>query len=135
MHYTAKAFSLCANQKPVLEPWDKTPIYVIFDTGVTGMVVSSELLEQRYAAARKNREKSLWGTVEVMFRTKSGNTVSLFAQKPVTTPLSTKPWPKFNNAHLVVLGLAFLDEHKMSIDIDGQKLKLLPGHHKTIDQR
>ena len=124
LHYTAKAVSLFANGRPVVSPHDNLPLYVIFDTGVTGMVVSRELMEQRYADARQNREKSLWGTVEISFQTKQGDTVSLSAKKPVTTPLGAKPWPKFKKAHLVVIGLAFLDGRKTSIDIDNQQLRI-----------
>ncbi|CAB9517768.1 expressed unknown protein [Seminavis robusta] len=125
IHYTAKALAIQANGNSILKPNDRTPIYVIFDTGVTGMVLSQELFDERYAMARASREKSLWGTVNVSFLTKEGHTVSLEAQKPVTTPLANKPWPKFKNAHLIVLGLAFLDGHTMTIDMDNQKLQIL----------
>ena len=124
IHYTSKASACMANGNSVLQRTDKRPIYVIFDTGVTGMVVSRDLFDQRYKDARQNREKSLWGSVEVAFQTHEGNTVSLSAKKPVTTPLGMKPWPKFNNAHLIVLGLSFLDGHRIAIDMDGRKLWL-----------
>jgi len=128
IHYTAKAVDVQANGNSIFannnNKVKKKPIYVIFDTGVTGMVVSRELFDERYVMARQNKEKSLWGSVQITFQTHQGNTVSLSAQKPVTTPLGMKPWPKFNNAHLIVLGLAFLDGRKMLIDMDGQKLQL-----------
>ena len=88
------------------------------------MVVSSELLDQRYRKARQNKEKSLWGNVKVSISSHLGDTVSLTARKPVTTPLGEKPWPKFRNAHLIVVGLAFLDGRKIGIDIDRQRLYL-----------
>jgi hypothetical protein len=121
IHYTAKAQSLVANNSTVASGKDGKPIYVIFDSGVSGMVVSQELLDERYATARKNRERSLWGSVQISFRTKSGQTMELTATKPLTTPLGRTPWPGFN-AHLIVVGLAFLDGSKMTVDIDKQKL-------------
>ena len=119
VHYTARATSITANGHRIAT--DGKPIYVVFDTGVTGMVVSQELLKERYETARKNREKSLWGSVDISFRTHGGKLVSIGAHKPVTTPFGEVPWPKFN-AHLIVIGLAFLDGTKMIVDIDEHKL-------------
>ena len=113
--------ALRANGNRVLAD-SRQPIYVIFDTGVSGMVVTSDLFRDRYRTARQNREKNLWGQVEIDLRTQSGDIVSLVASKPVTTPLGERPWPTFKNAHLIVMGLAFLDGHKTTIDIDEQKL-------------
>ena len=124
VHYTAKASAFEVNGYDVLDATNRKPIYVIFDTGVTGMVVSPELLDQRYSKARQNKEKSLWGSVKVSIPTQGGDTVSLTARKPVTTPLGEKPWPKFRNAHLIIVGLAFLDGRKIGIDIDRQRLHL-----------
>jgi hypothetical protein len=124
IHYTAKAIAVHVNGNALVEPSDRTPCYVIIDTGVTGMVVSRELFDSRYKMAVENKERSLWGRVSVSFQTNQGKTVSLEAQKPVTTPLAQKPWPKFKNAHLIVLGLAFLDGHTMVIDMDDQKLQI-----------
>ena len=141
-HYAARASSVVVNGKPLLED-SRQPIYVIFDTGVSGMVVSSEVFEERYITARKNREKNLWGNVEITFnafpsdnsndQTNFGNkrssmsssscsSIALRALSPITTPLGQKPWPKFRNAHLIVAGLSFLDNHQTTIDIDQQKL-------------
>lgn len=121
MHYTGRAQSMLVNGSPLGN--DEKPIYVIFDTGVTGMVVTRELLDERYDAARRNREKTLWGSVELTFQSKDRKPVTIAAQKPVTTPLGSMPWPGFKNAHLVVVGLAFLDDRKMTVDIDEQKLR------------
>ena len=123
-HYTARVSAFEVNGCEVLDAKNRRPIYVIFDTGVTGMVVSSELLDQRYRKARQNKEKSLWGNVKVSISSHLGDTVSVTARKPVTTPLGEKPWPKFRNAHLIVVGLAFLDGRKIGIDIDRQRLYL-----------
>eukprot|EP00588_Corethron_pennatum_P019893 CAMPEP_0194314804 /NCGR_PEP_ID=MMETSP0171-20130528/11624_1 /TAXON_ID=218684 /ORGANISM="Corethron pennatum, Strain L29A3" /LENGTH=455 /DNA_ID=CAMNT_0039070361 /DNA_START=18 /DNA_END=1383 /DNA_ORIENTATION=- len=135
VHYVARASSVRANGSPVGD--DGRPIYVIFDTGVTGMVVDQELFERRYAAARKNREKSLWGTVEITLpavsagrslRTGGGgaggatSTLALSAVRPIVTPLGEKPWKEFRNAHLIIAGLAFLDGRRMTVDIDDGKI-------------
>jgi hypothetical protein len=128
LHYTARANSVMVNGAPLGASHQgrrrpsSVPIYVIFDTGVSGMVVSKELLDERYQTARERRERNLWGNVQVSFPTRQGNTITLEATKPLTTPLGQVPWPKFKNAHLVVLGLAFLDQHKLTIDIDDQRL-------------
>lgn len=98
-------------------------IYCIFDTGCSGLSVSPSLFDERYAIARANKEKSLWGKVNVELKTISGNTVTLNANRPITTPLgSERPWGKKLDGHLIVLGLAFLDGLKMTVDIDGDKV-------------
>ena len=122
VHYTAKAASFIVNGLP-LRLDAKTPTYVIFDTGLSGMAVSEELYEGRNLQARKNREKSLWGAVSVAFETKAGNFVELKATKPITTPLGQNtPWTRFKG-NLIVLGLAFLDGNAMTIDIDDGRLQ------------
>lgn len=123
LHYTAKAANVMVNGGPLV--FDNKPIYVIFDTGVTGMVVSLELWEDRYRVARANRERSLWGNVEIDFAPNSGQeAITLAAQSPLTTPLGqSPPWKGFKG-HLIVIGLAFLDKKKFSIDIDNQILLL-----------
>jgi hypothetical protein len=120
-HYTARAKSVSANGFPLAA--DGKPIYVIFDTGVTGMVVSRDLFDERYAAARERRERNLWGNVEVSFCTSQGKTVSISATKPLTTPFDPQvTWNKFRNGHLIVMGLSFLDGNNLTIDIDKERL-------------
>ena len=121
VHYTASASRFVVNGLPLLID-KRRPLYVIFDTGVSGMVVSQELFDGRYLQARKNREKSLWGTVEVTFKTKLGNEVTLSANKPITTPLGkATPWRGFRG-NLIAVGLAFLDGLAMTVDIDDGKI-------------
>lgn len=123
VHYTAKAAGFIVNGLP-LKLDDRTPTYVIFDTGLSGMAVSDELYQGRNLQARKNREKSLWGEVSVSFQTKAGEEVELSAKKPITTPLGKDtPWTKFKG-NLIVLGLAFLGGKSMTIDIDDNKIQL-----------
>ena len=122
VHYCAKAARFVVNGL-TLKLDQKTPTYVIFDTGLSGMAVSEELFDGRNLQARKNREKSLWGEVSVAFETKAGNEVELQAKKPITTPLGQDtPWTRFKG-NLIVLGLAFLSDTAMTIDIDHDKLQ------------
>ena len=114
MHYTVRVRSVTANGSS-LSVHGK-PIYVILDTGASGMVVSQELFDESYVTARSNRERNLWGTVEVNLRTKRERSTTLIAKKPVTTTLRRVPWPRFRNAHLMVVGLAFLDEVRITVD-------------------
>lgn len=123
LHYSAVADSIIVNDAPLTV--SNKPTYVIFDTGVTGLVVNQELFDQRYNEARQNHEKSLWGSVQIMFRTASGKQVLLEATKPVATPLGPNPRSTcFKNINVLVVGLAFLDGRTMAVDIDDQKLKI-----------
>jgi hypothetical protein len=122
-HYTARAQSIIVNGFPLEGP-GKKPIYVIFDTGVTGMVVSQELFDERYTTARQRREKNLWGHVDISFQTQTGQKVVISADKPITTSFDPRQaWKKFRG-HLVVMGLSFLDGNQITIDIDRQSLLL-----------
>jgi hypothetical protein len=122
VHYTARASRFVVNGMPLLIT-KKNPLYVIFDTGVSGMVVSSELFDGRNLQARKNKEKSLWGTVEISFATSTGGKeVTLTAKKPLTTPLGKEtPWKGFKG-NLIAVGLAFLDGLAMTVDVDDGKI-------------
>jgi len=122
VHYTAKASKFVVNGLPLYLD-ERTPTFVIFDTGLSGMAVSEELWDGRNLQARKNREKSLWGDVCVAFQTKGGEEVLLTAKKPITTPLGRDtPWTRFKG-NLIVLGLAFLDGNAMTIDVDDGKVQ------------
>mmetsp|Transcript_16810 Transcript_16810/g.37805 ORF Transcript_16810/g.37805 Transcript_16810/m.37805 type:complete len:95 (-) Transcript_16810:390-674(-) len=90
---------------------------------MSGMAVSSELFDGRYLQARKNREKSLWGVVQVAFETKAGDLVELTAKNPLTTSLGQNtPLARFKG-NLIVLGLSFLDGAAMTIDADDNKVQ------------
>ena len=126
VHYTAKASSFVVNGMPLLIN-KKKPLYVIFDTGVSGMIVSQELFDGRYIQARKNREKSLWGTVEVSFLSDSGRTITLNATKPIATPLGkATPWKGFKG-NLIAVGLAFLEGFATTVDVDDGKILFVEG--------
>jgi hypothetical protein len=122
-HYTAQAKGVEVNGFP-LAANDGRPIYVIIDTGVTGMVVSRELFDERYTSARQRHERNLWGNVTISFKTAQGKLVDVSAKKPLTTPFDPQvTWKKFRG-HLIVLGLAFLDNNKITIDIDDSRLMI-----------
>ncbi|KAL7535266.1 hypothetical protein ACHAXR_006383 [Thalassiosira sp. AJA248-18] len=120
IHYVGVASTITVNGSNLASTSRRNgKIYCIFDTGCSGMTISPSLFDERYATARAQREKSLWGTVQVELKTTSGETVTLDAKKPITTPLgSERPWGKTLDGHLIVLGLAFLEGCKMTVDID-----------------
>mmetsp|Transcript_30993 Transcript_30993/g.74570 ORF Transcript_30993/g.74570 Transcript_30993/m.74570 type:complete len:476 (+) Transcript_30993:77-1504(+) len=123
-HYVAKAKALIIDGRPLV-PKNGKPIYIILDTGVTGMVVNNELFEQRYHEARANKEKRLWGgPVEIMLETKQKKSVSITAQKPLTTRFDPKVNWKGFNANLMVVGLSFLNSRLLTVDIDDGKMWL-----------
>ena len=120
-HYTARAKSVVVNGFPLAYDSKKKPIYVIFDTGVTGMVVSRDLFEERYMSARERREKNLWGHVDIVFQSESGEAVVVSADKPLTTPFDPqRTWKKFRGI-VIVIGLSFLDGNRITIDIDDER--------------
>jgi len=174
-HYTACAQSIYVNGYPLAtttrtttEPDDvdasnsnnnkkkkpiTTTILVIFDTGVTGMVVSRSLYEEQYFLARKRKEKKLFGDVEINFTSQFGQVISLTnkkntntnnknkknslssssssssSQQMIVTPFDPgetwKKFPKDNNTnivHLIVMGLAFLEDRILTVDINKERL-------------
>lgn len=127
-HYTAKAKSVSVNGKLLKSATSTIPIYVIFDTGVTGMVVSRDLFNERYIIARKGKEKKLWGNVTITFGTKQKQSIDIYAMNPLTTPFDPKNnWGKKTKSfsgHIIVMGLSFLNGNKLTVDIDQQKLWL-----------
>ena len=123
IHYVGVASSITANGSILASTSRRNKIYCIFDTGCSGMTISPSLFDERYDAARANREKSLWGTVDVELKTKAGEVVTLSAKRPITTPLGSEQlWGKKLDGHLIVLGLAFLDGVKTTVDIDGDSI-------------
>ena len=134
-HYTAAAKSIYVNGFPLVDTTiDKSSkILVIFDTGVTGMVVSRGLFDEQYTLARKRREKTLFGNVELSFTTALGKESVLRARKPLATPFDPEQtWKKFprrregkkNTVNIIVMGLAFLEGRSLTVDIDGKKLRV-----------
>ncbi|KAL7504317.1 hypothetical protein ACHAXN_001992 [Cyclotella atomus] len=124
IHYVAVASSIKVNGFTLASSSRKDGrLFVIFDTGCSGMTISPDLFDDQYSLARSQRAKNVWDTVEVEFKTNSGETVTLNAKRPITTPLaSDRPWGQKLDGHLIVLGLAFLDNLKMTIDADNSKI-------------
>jgi len=123
IHYVGVASSINVNGNNLATTSRRSKIYCIFDTGCSGMTISPSLFDQRYASARANREKNLWGSVNVELQTLSGKIITLNANRPITTPLGDeRPWGKRLDGHLIVLGLSFLEGLKMTVDIDGDKI-------------
>ena len=148
-HYTACAKSLYVNGYPLVD--EDATVLVIFDTGVTGMIVDRNLYDGQYYLARRRKEKSLFGNVEINFDTVQGNQITLQAIKPITTPFDpADTWKKFpkndnnnyiimdnasdnttrqktnkrkrNAVYLIVMGLAFLEDRILTVDIDKERL-------------
>mmetsp|Transcript_9411 Transcript_9411/g.21243 ORF Transcript_9411/g.21243 Transcript_9411/m.21243 type:complete len:315 (-) Transcript_9411:229-1173(-) len=124
IHYVGVASTITANGYNLASTSRRNgKIYCIFDTGCSGMSISPGLFDERYDTARAQKEKSLWGTVDVEFKTISGESVTMSAKRPITTPLgSERPWGKKLDGHLIVLGLAFFEGARMTVDIDGDKI-------------
>merc|ERR1712238_513580 len=155
-HYTACAQSIYVNGYPLAtttRTTTTTTILVIFDTGVTGMVVSRSLYEEQYFLARKRKEKTLFGNVEINFTSQFGQIISLTNKKNMNTNTNNKKnslsssssssssqqmivtpfdpgetWKKFpkdtntNIVHLIVMGLAFLEDRILTVDINKDRL-------------
>ena len=134
-HYTASAQSIFVDGYPLVDTTiDKnSKILVIFDTGVTGMVVSRGLFDEQYTLARKRRAKTLFGNVELKFSTELGKESILRATKPLATPFDPEQtWKKFpkrregkkSTVHIIVMGLAFLEGRSLTVDIDGERISV-----------
>ena len=124
IHYVAIASSIKVNGS-TLEHSSRPngKLYVIFDTGCSGMSVSPDLFDRQYTLARSQKAKNVWDQVELDFKTCNGELITLNAKRPITTPLaSDRPWGKKLDGHLIVLGLSFLDNLKMTIDVDNSKV-------------
>ena len=133
-HYTALAQSINVDGYPLVDTTieKNSEILVIFDTGVTGMVVSRGLFDEQYILARKRKQKRLFGDVELSFSTALGKvTTTLSATNPLATPFDPeKTWKKFpkrregkkSNTHIIVMGLAFLEGRSLTVDIDKERL-------------
>ena len=132
-HYTALAQSIYVNGYPLVDTTieKNSKILVIFDTGVTGMVVSRGLFDEQYMLARKQREKTLFRNVALTFSTALGKLNTLRANRPIATPFDPEQtWKRFpkrregkkSTTHIIVMGLAFLEGRSLTVDIDEERL-------------
>jgi hypothetical protein len=124
IHYVGIASCINVNGSTLASTSQKDgKLYVIFDTGCSGMSISPDLFDKQYSLARAQKAKNVWDEVAISFKTASGEEVVLNAKRPITTPLlSDRPWGKKIDGHLIVLGLAYLDGLRMTIDVDDGRL-------------
>ncbi|KAL3793112.1 hypothetical protein HJC23_005614 [Cyclotella cryptica] len=124
IHYVAIASSINVNGSTLASTSRQDgKLYIIFDTGCSGMCICPDLFDEQYSSARAQKAKSVWNEVEVKFKTSSGEDVTLSAKRPIATPLtSERPWGRKLDGHLVVLGLAFFDGLCMTIDANEGKI-------------
>lgn len=116
--YAAKASALYANGRRVDQFLDKNkPLIVIFDTGVTGAQLSTELfdilgplrqLRLDFDASYGDR------SVSVAARRKDN-------ARFIVTPVDL-PWRNQAKCYVVALGLAFLDQHRLTVDVDRNRM-------------
>ncbi|KAG5175269.1 hypothetical protein JKP88DRAFT_172544 [Tribonema minus] len=128
-HYAARAAAVTTKQR-ALHPPPPPPahgaaaakdVYVIFDTGTTGLAVSRALWDAEDVYARVNGGRP-FRDVAVTLATEGGGAVTLCARRPLTTPLDL-PWRGFNErAHLLVIGLDFMSSVVLTIDVDDRRL-------------
>ncbi len=89
------------------------------------MSMSPSLFDARYDMACANKEKGLWGTVDVKFVSLSGDIVTLSVKHCITAPMGKIEWPwgkSLDGCGIIVLGLAFLDGMRMVMDIGGDNI-------------
>jgi hypothetical protein len=133
MHYAAAAASLSTRLRgrvhpppPPLPAERARDVYVVFDTGTTGLALSRELYDAEDQRARREGGRP-FRDVTVTLATEGGGALELRCQRPLTTPLDV-PWRDKGNvnfnerAHLLVLGLDFMEGARVTIDIDDGRL-------------
>ena len=128
MHYVGVASTIKVNGSGLVPPsitQQKKNVYCILDMGCSGMFVSQSLFNARYNATRANKEKGLWGTVDVEFVSLLGDIITLSVKRPIMMPLGNNGWPwgkSLNGCGIIELGLAFLDGKRMGVDINGDNI-------------
>lgn len=115
-HYAVRASRLSVDGSE-LTLGDGRPVYAIFDTGTTGLAMSVGLWDAAIAQYMMGAPAPWTGTFAVDMPTKHGQ-VRVEVERPFpTTPIAQVPWAKFD-AHLVVLGLAFMQQRALTVDCD-----------------
>lgn len=128
-HYATRVSGLRVNGRALRLP-DGKPIYAIFDTGTTGMSLSSDLwdtaMEGYLNGVQRGRKGVRWpGIFDVDLRTgRRGPPVTMSVERPFpTTPIRRVPWKRFDG-HLIVLGLSFLQHRALTVDVDAKRMWL-----------
>ncbi|KAJ1488064.1 hypothetical protein T484DRAFT_2137563 [Baffinella frigidus] len=142
-HYSALAKAVTCAGLPIKSD---RPIYVIFDTGTTGLSLSRDLYEEAFASTRQpstpalSKGKSPWSDVRVTFTTNDGRVQELRAKNPISLPVDV-PWRDFQDKYsLVVVGLSFLEGSVLTIDTTTSQLEIAqvnvpPEKPGTIDPK
>eukprot|EP00472_Partenskyella_glossopodia_P010356 CAMPEP_0197516380 /NCGR_PEP_ID=MMETSP1318-20131121/1277_1 /TAXON_ID=552666 /ORGANISM="Partenskyella glossopodia, Strain RCC365" /LENGTH=382 /DNA_ID=CAMNT_0043065097 /DNA_START=152 /DNA_END=1300 /DNA_ORIENTATION=- len=111
-HYVVRVGNLNVNGRTVSS---SKPIYAMIDSGTTGMYISDGLFYPVLRDFRGFRE------CEVDLLTEKGNSKTLKASRPdpqfLVFPVNF-PWLDESKAHLIVLGLAFMDRYEVTFDVD-----------------
>mmetsp|Transcript_14762 Transcript_14762/g.21971 ORF Transcript_14762/g.21971 Transcript_14762/m.21971 type:complete len:155 (+) Transcript_14762:858-1322(+) len=127
MYYTAKVDKIFSQNRTIFPSNDlkwrkeKRELFLIFDTGTTGMAVSKDLFDEELRISSENGFRP-FRNVQIEIKTERKGTMVLKSARPLTTPLDV-PWKGFNEgADLIVAGLDFMQDAKMTIDIDTMRL-------------
>lgn len=128
-HYATRVSGLRVNGRKLRLP-DGKPIFAIFDTGTTGMSMSTALWDAAMASylggVRRGSGEPRWpGVFDVDLRTGDRSPpVTMSVDRPFpTTPIRKIPWKRFDG-HLIVLGLSFLQRRALTVDVDKRRMWL-----------
>eukprot|EP00241_Pyramimonas_parkeae_P007081 CAMPEP_0114236328 /NCGR_PEP_ID=MMETSP0058-20121206/6782_1 /TAXON_ID=36894 /ORGANISM="Pyramimonas parkeae, CCMP726" /LENGTH=311 /DNA_ID=CAMNT_0001348263 /DNA_START=267 /DNA_END=1202 /DNA_ORIENTATION=- len=116
-HYVVLLQNLVVNDRLVRT---SEPIYAMIDTGASGCFITENMF---YPLQRQARG---WRSMEVDITTYRGETVTLSARRPDPLFLvlpATYPWLP-SDANLIVLGLSFLRNSKITLDLLQSKMLL-----------
>jgi hypothetical protein len=123
-HYATRVVSLRVNGLDI-RPADGKPTFAIFDTGTTGLAISGALWDECLARYVKGQGAPWSSVVDIdMQANQGGRPITMSVDRPFpTTPIQQIPWTKFDG-HLVVLGLAFLEQRALTVDVDERRMWL-----------
>mmetsp|Transcript_1039 Transcript_1039/g.1469 ORF Transcript_1039/g.1469 Transcript_1039/m.1469 type:complete len:154 (+) Transcript_1039:98-559(+) len=111
-HYIVPVRNLVVNGKSIKS---ELPILAMVDTGTTGLYISDKLFYKILPESKGFR------SCEINIPTEQGNLATLTASRPdphfLVFPVSF-PWLNESKAHMIVVGLAFLDKKQVTFDLD-----------------
>jgi len=117
-HYISRVDTLRINGEQIRS---NLPIYAMVDTGTTGMYISDTLFWDVFKQAKGFRN------CQVDLKTEKGHNKPLFASRPdpnfLVFPVNI-PWLDERKAHLLVLGLAFLEGSELTFDVDDGRIDI-----------
>ncbi|KAJ1617492.1 hypothetical protein T492DRAFT_1099553 [Pavlovales sp. CCMP2436] len=122
-HYATRISSLRVNGRDI-RPNDGKSTFAIFDTGTTGMAISSTLWDACLASYEKGQGAPWSSTVDIDLPAQGGRPITVSVDRPFPcTPIQQIPWKEFDG-HLVVLGLSFLEKRALTVDVDEKRIWL-----------